>query len=179
MARKDKEKLNGLPDFQDDVRIDPHALDKMWIEHASKYMFYADLASKADREVKELDHSKKVLEAQLTQAVNADPNETLGEGVKPTGANVDAYIRTEQSHITLTEKLIQAEYEKNQLTNALAAFNQRRSALENLVKLIALEYYAEPKHSEDTSEIVTGMQENRVGKRVSKALNKKTRRKGK
>jgi hypothetical protein len=132
--------------YERDMFIDDSALDVEWLEQstlATKWgMYYNDCKEEFTRS----EENVKVVQAELNALVNEDPETHLGEGIKPTVANVDAFIRTHDNYKEAKERWIKAmramndaEVIKNEISFT------RKAALENLVQLHGQQYFAGPR----------------------------------
>lgn len=139
-------------DYEKDITIDCEALDIEWLDQAvlaRKYInHYAFLKKKwmlAQEKV-------KIVKAELIKQANDDPDKYLGEGVKPTNPNVEAYYRTHPRHKQAKEEWIEAQYEMEMAEGAKGEIcNTRKKALENLVILHGQSYFAGPRVPRDLS----------------------------
>lgn len=129
--------------YQEDVIIDVEALDVEWAEQADLFGRYAEQLADANKEVNRLAQKEKVIRSKLILEANSNPS-VMGEGIKPTGGNVEAYFRTHEDHIEVKEDLINAIYEQNILEGAVSGMRQRKGSLENLVILHGQHYFAGP-----------------------------------
>jgi len=127
--------------YQNDLAIDPANIGEELMRQAGLYMKYAAAHSNAilvrDRvwEKLKVRRSQLTIEAKEKGASNAMLQE--------------AYYRDHKDHKELKEELGEVEYNASMLQNATAAFSHKRSALENMVKLINGEWYATPKVPKD------------------------------
>lgn len=133
--------------FQEDLDIDPVALDIEWLNQPQRFMKYSQEMAELKKELDLLKQKLKVLESKLI--LRANENGKVLFDAKPTVAMVDSWVKTQEEHIDLTEQIIEKEYELNLLSNAVTAFNQRKSSLENLVKLFLADYFSGPKEPRD------------------------------
>jgi len=133
-------------DFERDLQIDPDALDVEWLEQPGLYMRYCRASAQAQRKFKHAEQNVKVVRSQLIK----EAEETL-DG-KPSAQKIEAYYRDHPRHKEAKEAAIQAEYEANLLQNAVFAFNQRKTSLEELVRLHGMSYFAGPTEPRNLSE---------------------------
>lgn len=152
-------------EYEEDLRIDADALDVEWLEQSERFAKYSRLAAQADREAKKLSERMKTIRSELILQANKEPDTTLGVGIKATDAKVEAFYRTNKDYIKAKEELHDAEYIRDIMQNAVMAFHQRKVALENLVRLQALNYFSVPSEPRNLSE--------EAKKRMDMARNKK------
>lgn len=135
--------------FEEDLAIDPQALDVEWIEQPMKLMKYSMASAKAEKEAKEAHERVKLVRSDLVKKATKNPKKYLDEGVKPTGPNIEAFYREHPDHIQAKNEFIEAEYTASVIKSAVFAFNQRKTALEELVRLHGMQYFAGPKEPRD------------------------------
>lgn len=124
--------------YEADLTIDPAALDEEWLEQPSLYGFYARELAHARRRRDRAHEKVKVVRSELI--LNAHKGKTT-LGSKPTGPMVEAYYRNHKKHREAKDDLDEATFEVNIYEAAVFAFNQRKEALANLVRLHMAEYF--------------------------------------
>lgn len=131
------EKLN----YSQDLTIDQHQLELEWLAIAKQIMTYSEAFAQAiydrNRAKEALDVTKADLDSGIRTAAS-----TAGE--KITEAVVSNRMQIMPTHIEALQNLHKADYVVDLLRGAVAAFHSKKSALENLVKLFGMKYYAEP-----------------------------------
>ena len=143
--------MNDDLNFERDVYIDPNALDVELLDHANLFCRYGEAAAHAEAVAKRAAEKKKSTSARLTMDSQRNPN-IMGDGIKPTQANVDAWVRDHSDYQAVVDEMIEAEHDYARLKIAVDAFGfQRRTMLENLVRLCLGEYFAGPKLPRDLS----------------------------
>lgn len=135
--------------LNEDLEISATDLDQEWLRQPNLYMKYAAHSAKLRREEAHAKEKCKVLEAQLKADAAEDPDSCLGQGVKVTDAKLQAYATTHPEFIQARNDAIEAEYRANMALNAVFSFQQRKDALENLVKLQSMEYFSTPSVKRD------------------------------
>lgn len=138
-------------DYEKESSIDVLALDVEWIHQPGRFMKYAEKQASAKRELDELKQELKVLESELLLQAAEEGEELIGS--KPTVAVVDAWVKSNKRHIEASKEIIQKDYELNILQSAVRAFDQRKSALENLVRLWQGSYFSGPREPKDYSAV--------------------------
>lgn len=126
--------------YNDDIKIDETALETEWLNQAARYLKYAELAAAADKEVRRLEERMKVLRSEI---ILEESNKSVGKR-SPTGQMIEATFRVHPQHRKLKRKLNDAQHDADILRGAVFAFQQRKTALENLVMLHGQGYFAEP-----------------------------------
>ena len=128
--------------YEKDIEIDENSLDIEWLDQPKKMLKYAKHAAQMRRE---LDISKQNLDIAKSEAdkkIRNNPEKYKIE--KVTENTVAAAIIIESGYKTAYEEYLEAKYESEMASNALTAFEQRKSALENLVKLHGQQYFSGP-----------------------------------
>lgn len=135
--------------YEQDVSIDETALDVEWLQQANlmyKYVRYHAETKKAMDEAKErLDFVK----AKLEMDIRANP-EDYGLS-KVTESAIASTILLQPEYQEASKKYIEAKYENDVATAAVRAIDQKKTALENLVKLLSVSYFAGPSAPRDLS----------------------------
>lgn len=154
MAREQTE-LN----YEQDLRIDEMSLDVEWLEHASKFFQYASALAEA-RKAKDLAKQNLLVARTDLRARLAAAGEKATEGsIEERSAALPEYAEH-----------LRACAVEDKLDAAVRAMNVRKEALENLVKLLGMQYFAGPKEPRDLRKEVNNRAATRA--KVSKALNK-------
>jgi len=130
------------PNYDQDISIDPDALDIEWTKQAQTFFKYAELTARAhvvmDRKKEKID----VLEATMGLKIRTNPASYGLE--KITEGAVQSTILIDQNHIDAVAELADLKYEYEVLIAAVRALDQKKSALENLVRLQGQNYFAGP-----------------------------------
>lgn len=158
-GKRHHEELETKFDFDADIAIDPNYLDAEFLNHASVFMKYAKESAWANKQVKICEEKIKLIRSRLIKEVTEDPEECLGKGIKATAPTIEAYYRDHEDHIRAKRELIEATYYADLLQNAVFAFQARKTALENLVRLYGQEYFSSPQEPRDLQDAVTKLEE--------------------
>jgi hypothetical protein len=135
--------------YENDIRIDETALDVEWLEQPSLMMKYTNhqaTTAKAEEEAKE---ELELVKAELDKAIRSNPDRYDID--KITEAVVIATITIHKDYQKASTAVIEAKYENNIAKGAVKAFDARKDALENLVRLHGQQYFAGPKVPRDLS----------------------------
>lgn len=109
-----------------DVDFNIHDLDNAMMEHAGKFVHYAELSSAARRQYKRAKAAFEILESQLY----AHWRETLTEGgKKSTEAQITAAVKTDPRWWSANQRLIEAEAQYDFANDAREAFLQRKDMI--------------------------------------------------
>lgn len=138
-------------DYKKDVEINPNQLDVEWLRQAALYQKYSEACVEANDDLKRAEQRMKVTRSELILEASEKGEEVLGKGVKPTGPTIEAYYRNHQEHQDAKEVYFKAAKRAEMLTNSLFALQQKKVALENLVRLLNSNYIASPSVPRDLS----------------------------
>lgn len=138
-----------MANFSDEIRIDENALDVEWLEQPMLMLKYTKQEAQAR---KALDLAKEALDlvkATLDKAIRSNPADFGLD--KLTETIVVNTIILADDWKAANEEVIQKSYELNIYTSAVKAIAQRKDALQNLVQLHGLQYFAGPTSPHDLS----------------------------
>lgn len=163
-------------DYEDDIRIDESALDVEWLEQPR--LMYKYTRHAAERK-QAMDLAKEHLEfvsAEIAKQIRDVPDEFDLEGVRLTDAIVNSTVKTDDRYKKAVRRYNQQRFEYDVAQGVVRAFDQRKSALENLVKLHGQQYFAGPSVPRDLSkEWVKSEKKHNLNKQISKTINSKTK----
>lgn len=137
----DADFFDGL---EDDITIDKHRLDKEWLHQPQLYLKYAMASAYFNKVAALAADEVKIVEANLEADAAEDPDACLGRGVKATIDRCRNYALQHPDRAKARNKAIQAKYQADMALNAVFAFNQRKDALEQLVRLQGMELNSTP-----------------------------------
>ncbi len=128
--------------YDEDIRIDESALDVEWLEQPRLMNRYCQLAADAKKAMDLAKEAVDVVRAELQRSIRSNPDEY---GIpKLTEAAVESTIVLDEKFRKAQMEYLEARYENEMVTAAVRAIDQRKTALENLVKLYASNYFAGP-----------------------------------
>lgn len=145
-----------IEDIELDKQIDPDQLDVEWLDQSNLFYKYSSALNEAianredskllvERKKKELDTLKSELELEIRK----DPDSFDLE--KVTESSVKAAILASDDHKKLLEEYFEAseEYnsalkEVNDLFTCVNTMQEKKTALENLVRLLGQQYFSTP-----------------------------------
>jgi hypothetical protein len=136
-------------DYEKDMRIDETSLDVEWLNQASLFMKYARYSAEARRKVDEEKQALDIIKAGIDKQMRETPEKFGIE--KITEGAITAAILTVRQYQTAYQKFLDAKYEADMASSAVQAMNQRKDALENLVRLAGQSYFAGPSIPRDLS----------------------------
>lgn len=158
--------------FENDISIDLDNLHEEWRTHAQMRYKYASHVSYLDKVLRKIGEEIATVKAKLIKKCKT-------ENAKATVQQIDASCIENENHIAVRNRQIEAEYELSMIKNALRAFDDRKSALENEVKLWAANYFSSPteeKNNEDNnSKDVAAKGREEVTTNARATMNKKKR----
>jgi hypothetical protein len=131
--------------YEEDLSIDPNFLDAEFLNHSQVFMKYASESARTKKVASLAEEKVKVTRSQIIL-------ELKSSGEKYTESAIEANYRLDPRHIQAKEEQAQAEYEANLMENAVFAFQARKCALENLVRLYATSYNSGPSEPRDLPE---------------------------
>jgi len=133
--------------YETDIVIDEQSLDIEWLEQPRLMLKYARHASEAKKKLDQAKEKLDLVKSELDREIRMNPDEF--DLAKVTDSAVSATIPTCAKYKDASEAFIQAKFEADIAMNAVYAFNARKDALENLVKLYGQQYFAGPKMPRD------------------------------
>ncbi len=135
--------------YRQDVSIDESALDVEWLKQSSLVFKYSEASAHYKKLVSQAKEQVDMVKAGLDKAIRINPKAYNLE--KVTEASIAAEILMDAEYKEAMNDLIEAQYEFNMCNGAIAALQDKRSALENLVKLYGQNYFSGPKAPRDIS----------------------------
>ena len=136
-----------IPEDEDErdslVEIDELQLDKEWIRQPRLFRKYAFAVADAKLAVANRKADLDLAKADLGLKIREDP-ETFGVK-KVTDASVGAAVIVQAEYRTALRRYNKAKHGLDMLMAVVEALEHRKKALENLVQLFSMNYFAEPK----------------------------------
>jgi len=138
-------------DLEKDMDIDLDNLHIEWRTHASTRYKYSKEVAHLDKVCKQQRKLIEVKKAKLKEATSHLILKVKEENPKFTVQQVDATVAghvdiesAEKEYSDSQDELINLEYDLNMARNALQGFDDRKTALENEVKLWTRDYFSSP-----------------------------------
>ena len=135
--------------YEKDMTIDHSALDVEWLNQPRLMFKYSEFSAlkkaEADRAKEKVDYVK----AELDKEIRENPKK-FGVAKITEGVVMQTIILNEKYKIA-NDSYIDARFEQQVSQGAVAAIEQRKSALENMVKLYGQNYFAGPSIPRDLS----------------------------
>ena len=144
-------------DIQEDIHINASALDVEWLKQPMLFLAVAEEAAYAREKLDRAKESLDVARAELAGDIRSDP-EPYGLSKVTEGSLNEAIAKCfnstsgraiEKNYVAANETYIKAKTEHELTIAAVRAFDQRKVALENLVRLQGQSYFAGPKEPRD------------------------------
>lgn len=130
-------------DYGEDLRINKYDLETEWLNQPNLYYHYSKLQADARLEMDEAKEKLEQIKADLNLDVRSDPKKFGVE--KVTNESVAAAIIVEQEYVEALREVNITRHSYEVISGAVRAMEQRRSALENLVKIQLSQIHATPK----------------------------------
>ena len=143
-----------------DSQIDPNNLDLEWREQPHMFSLYARKHAEAIK-------NKRLVKKQVTKELRDNWDKATQGSISATAMNAE---------IKINEEYIEAEYQCNVAEGDVNAMDQKKRALEGLIKLGGMEYFSMPRESRELSrQWDRAASHKEVSQKVSNALNKPRR----
>lgn len=169
---------NLLEEIIEDKQIDPDALDIAWIEQADMYYKYSDALNNAIQQrndnkvtVEKLKDNLESVKAKLDIDIRSDPESyelpKVTEQVVNSAIQLDDEYKTAlEEYYKAKEDLNEAQDSVNRLYSCTLTMEQRKTALEQLVRLLNQQYFSTPSEPRNLSnEYSQKIKENKKGAR--------------
>jgi hypothetical protein len=137
--------------YTEELQIDPDALDVEWLMQPQLYVKYADLYVNAEVYYDRSKEKVEFIKATLDSHIRNNATQYVKSGMKLTESSINSIIITDIEYVKALNVLYAAKKTLKLLGVALKAFEQRKSALENLVKLHGQSYFASPNINSERS----------------------------
>jgi len=143
------------------LEIDEHNLEREWTRQPTLYFRWAQQAADARLAMDEAKATVEIARAEVDSEVRADP-ERFGINGKLTEKAVEATISQSTACIGAVRRFGKAKHRYDIMSALVSALEQRKSALENLVRLHLANYYSEPRTPKEHREELEEMQKDRA-----------------
>jgi len=160
--------------YLDDIRIDETCLDVEWLDQPTLMMKYCQYAILMRKKLDLAKEKVDIVKAELDKKIRLNPAEFGIE--KLTETAVQNTIILQDEYRMAVEEMIEIKYQYDLATSAVRSIEQRRDALENLVKLHGQQYFAGPKVPRDIESEVRKRKEERhkdLNKGIGNMIRKK------
>ncbi len=152
-----------LEQIQTDKQIDPDTLDIAWLEQADLYYKYSDawntalnekndLKIEVERQKEKIEEAKADLDLDIRKNPDTYDIDKVTESAIQSAIHVNPDYKKElETMYDLKKEFNEAQAKANRLYSCVAAMEQRKTALENLVRLINQQYFSTPSEPRDLS----------------------------
>jgi hypothetical protein len=113
----------------DDFAINENDLDGEWLRQAALYNYWAGLAAKALNKQNMIDLQRKIMKAELYKEAKERAEK---QGKKPTGADLEADLRTHKEYERLSMDLIAAQEHTDLMEAGKWAMVEKGKSLDRL-----------------------------------------------
>lgn len=137
-------------DYEKDIKIDPDALDVEWLKQAELMRRYTTHAANMKKEMDESKERFDMGKAKMEMEIRKYP-EIYGL-TKVTEGAIQNTLLLQEEYQKLSGAFIEARYENDIATAAVRVIDQKKTALENLVRLLSASYFAGPQTPRDISD---------------------------
>ncbi len=136
-------------DYEKDVTIDETALDVEWLEQPRLTLKYSRLAAEAEAEYNRARERLEVVKAELDKDIRTNPDKyDIGKVTEVVVANT---ILLQDEYQAAKQNVIDAKHDWDMAKAAVFALQDKKKALENLVQLHGMQYFAGPTVPRDLS----------------------------
>lgn len=153
-------------EYNKDIIIDEYNLEKEWLRQPSLFLKYSQAAEIAGAKYRKLKDDLEIIKASLYKTTK---QKMIEDGEKVTEGAVNNAIITNKEYMEDLNIMQEAQHDFNMLSAAVKAFDQRKSALENLVKLYLSGYFSAPSEKDNYKDTALDS----VSKKQMENLNKK------
>lgn len=160
--------------YEKDIKIDESNLDLEWLDQPSLMLKYTKHLASMRNEMDKAKESLELMKSELDKAIRSNPDRYGIE--KLTEAVVLATIISHPDYKKANDDYLNAKYESDIANGAVRSFEHRKDALENLARLLALDYFSGPQMPADLSE-KKREREKETNRRIGDKITKLNRRK--
>lgn len=136
-------------DFEKDVSIDESSLDTEWLDQPRLMAKYTKHAANQKRQLDLAKEQLEVVKADLDKDIRTNPDSY--SIAKITETVVQNTIQTQSEYQDAMKDFIDAKYEYEMSQAAVRSIDQKKTALENLVRLHGMSYFSGPSVPRDLS----------------------------
>lgn len=139
-------------DYEKDMEIDESALDVEWLQQPRLMHKYAAKVADTKRNMDLAKERLDIIKAELDKEIRTDPDKF--DIAKITEAVVGNTIVLSPEYQEASNEFIEAKYNFEMSVAAVRSIDQKKTALESLVKLHGQQYFAGPSVPRDLSKEV-------------------------
>lgn len=136
-------------DYMSDATIDESALDVEWLRQASLAMKYGRIVAQAKLDEAHAKENFDLVKAEVASDVRINPGDY--DLKKVTEGTVAETVTQNTSYKKAMHNYLDKKFQTDMAINAMRAIEQKKVALENLVRLHGQQYFAGPSVPRDLS----------------------------
>lgn len=152
--------MSGEDDLRLRIEIDAYRLDDEWLEQPKHFLKWCERLAEKRLQLDQVKSKLDIVKAELDSEIRENPGEF--DLPKVTESAVANTVVTQPEYRKAVENLNKARYEQNLAQAAVDALEQRKKALENLVSLHGMQYFAELREPKGREEEVRDSQKKKV-----------------
>ncbi len=138
--------------YEYDIKIDHDSLDVEWLDQPELMMRYSHHQAECALELDKAKERLEVVKADLDKKIRSHPEKF--DIAKVTETVVSNTIITQTKYTEAHQEMLTAKYDFDIARAAVSAIHGRKDALENLVRLHGMQYFAGPKMPRDLNQEV-------------------------
>ncbi len=135
--------------YEEEIRIDPDALDVEWLMQPTLFMKYGEALAEAEMEADNAKEKFDLVKAETDSDIRGNIEAYTGSTKKPTETQINTLVVQHPDYKKVLSVLNSTKSTVKILVMAVRAFEQRKVALENLVKLHGQSYFSSPQEGRD------------------------------
>lgn len=141
--------MNKQYDYDNELQINPDALDVEWLMQPQLFMKYAEALAEAENRVDSAKENLELTKAETDSDIRNNIEAYTGTTKKPTETVVLSIVTQHHDYKKALTRFNKAKRDAKIMLMAVRAFDQRKTALENLVKLHGQSYFSSPQEDRD------------------------------
>ena len=145
-----------IDDEFDFLTPDINQLDWEWVRQPKLYFHWSEKLRKAKKRMDRAERDFKLVQSDIDLEIRKKPKK-FGLDAKPFEKAITSTIVQQKKYKAAQKEVFKRQDRANTLRNVVASLDQRRKALENLVDLWTKQYFATPRASEQSKEVVDDM----------------------
>lgn len=155
--------------YAEELMIDPEMLDVEWLKQPQYFFKYSEKYAESQMEYSRAKENLNVVRAEVYSEI---VEQAIAKGdKKPTEAMIESQILLHPKYKESSENLRQISFESDILQSAVRAFEQRKTALENLVKLHGASYFSSPSAPRELKKTMGEIEREGVNRQIRRRLN--------
>lgn len=159
--------------FEEDVVVNQYELDKEWVHQPLLMIAYGQSEARAKLASDMSKERVEVIRASLSKNIRENPQ--AYDLSKVTETAIENNIQVSDEYLDAVQKMLDARYEYELARAATTAIATKKEALENLVKLYGMQYFADPVANKEDTDKILANKEKEQQVNVAKRLNKKSK----